>query len=364
MTLPLSLQHPIGIAMWDFSWLERRWPGAGYEDWDVCLAELVDRGYEAVRIDAYPHLLAAVPAGTWELLPEWSTNDWGAPARCRVQVWPHLEEFLQACRRHSVRVALSSWYRQDISERRLTLRSPELHAQAWCRTLELIDRAGLLDQLLYVDLCNEWPLEPWARFYAGERTWDAADSRRWMDTALAVVRAAFPTVPLCFSHTTDATNAHAGWSAGAGDLLEPHVWMATASDFYAQIDYHYERFDLRGYERIATLARPVFEARREHWLGCLARAIDVTAAWGRAQQRPLVTTEGWALVDYKDWPLLEWDWIMEINEWAVRRASATGAWAAIATSNFCGPQFRGMWRDVRWHRRLNDAIRAGALPRY
>lgn len=22
------------ITMWDFSWLERRWPGAGYEDWD------------------------------------------------------------------------------------------------------------------------------------------------------------------------------------------------------------------------------------------------------------------------------------------------------------------------------------------
>ena len=25
---------PRAITMWDFSWLERRWPGAGYEDWD------------------------------------------------------------------------------------------------------------------------------------------------------------------------------------------------------------------------------------------------------------------------------------------------------------------------------------------
>jgi hypothetical protein len=45
--------------MWDFSWLERRWPGAGYEDWSQALDELVERGYEAVRIDAYPHLVAA-----------------------------------------------------------------------------------------------------------------------------------------------------------------------------------------------------------------------------------------------------------------------------------------------------------------
>ena len=39
--------------MWEFSWLERRWPGAGYEDWDQALSELVDRGYDAIRIDAF-----------------------------------------------------------------------------------------------------------------------------------------------------------------------------------------------------------------------------------------------------------------------------------------------------------------------
>ncbi|MFN5560701.1 MAG: cellulase-like family protein, partial [Opitutaceae bacterium] len=50
MPVPLRLPHPIGIAMWDFSWLERRWPGAGYEDWDIAVGELADRGYDAVRI--------------------------------------------------------------------------------------------------------------------------------------------------------------------------------------------------------------------------------------------------------------------------------------------------------------------------
>jgi len=51
--------------MWDFSWLERRWPGAGYEDWDVALDELKARGYDAVRIDAYPHLVAAEARREW-----------------------------------------------------------------------------------------------------------------------------------------------------------------------------------------------------------------------------------------------------------------------------------------------------------
>ncbi|MBN1791595.1 MAG: cellulase, partial [Bacteroidales bacterium] len=30
---PQAVISPRAITMWDFSWLERRWPGAGYEDW-------------------------------------------------------------------------------------------------------------------------------------------------------------------------------------------------------------------------------------------------------------------------------------------------------------------------------------------
>jgi hypothetical protein len=29
--------YPRAITMWDFSWLERCWPGAGYEYWDKAL---------------------------------------------------------------------------------------------------------------------------------------------------------------------------------------------------------------------------------------------------------------------------------------------------------------------------------------
>ena len=42
--------------MWNFSWQERRWDGAGYENWDKILDEVTERGYNAVCIDAYPHL--------------------------------------------------------------------------------------------------------------------------------------------------------------------------------------------------------------------------------------------------------------------------------------------------------------------
>ena len=60
--------HPLAITMWDFSWIERRWDGAGFEDWNAALDGVKERGYDAVRIDAFPHLLSQAPEKEWLLL--------------------------------------------------------------------------------------------------------------------------------------------------------------------------------------------------------------------------------------------------------------------------------------------------------
>jgi hypothetical protein len=67
-------------------------------------------------------------------------------------------------------------------------------------------------------------------------------------------------------------------------------------------------------------------------------------------------------VDYKDAPMLDWDWVKELCAYGVERACAANQWVSIATSNFCGPQFAGMWRDVAWHRRLTRLIHESPLP--
>ena len=126
--------HPLAITMWDFSWLERRWPGAGYEDWDEILDQLVARGYDAVRIDAFPHLIAAEPHRIWELIPVWSVQDWGSPAKNRVQVQPALNQFIRKCSNRGLRVALSTWFRQDTTDRRMTIRSAHEHGAIWKET--------------------------------------------------------------------------------------------------------------------------------------------------------------------------------------------------------------------------------------
>src|SRR5258708_7496031 len=146
-----TLSHPLAIAMWDFSWLERRWTGAGYEDWDLALDDLKRRGYDAVRIDAFPHLLAADPEKERELIPCWNQEMWGSPAINRVRVQPHLNEFISKCAERDILVAFSTWWREDSDNIRMRIKTPRDLAEVWRKTLDNIAKANPLDRILYVD---------------------------------------------------------------------------------------------------------------------------------------------------------------------------------------------------------------------
>ncbi|MGA2348572.1 MAG: cellulase-like family protein, partial [Candidatus Sulfotelmatobacter sp.] len=91
------------------------------------------------------------------------------------------------------------------------------------------------------------------------------------------------------------------------------------------------------------------------------QAIDHHAAVSRKMKMPLITTECWGIVDYKDWPLLKWDWVKDLCALGAQHAASTGQWLAIATSNFCGPQFVGMWRDKAWHQQLTHTIKSAEI---
>ncbi|MFI6600509.1 cellulase-like family protein [Nonomuraea sp. NPDC050536] len=365
-------RQPVAIAMWDFSWLERRWPGAGYHDWGRALDELVERGYDAVRIDAFPHLVAADPARTWTLLPIWNQHDWGSPLPVQVQVQPALNEFIALCAARGVKVALSSWFREDTTDARRLIASGAGLGRVWTATLRSIEAAGLLDHILYVDLCNEWPDSDWAPYLYDPAVENPARLSRadptvmgWTDEALAEVRTAYPIIPLCFSVSAELWS----WSeqdVSGFDFLEPHVWMAhnQKTGFYAELGYDMtaSMFDPAQYELLAREAPALYARDRDRWRAVLSGAVENVADWSRVAGRPLITTECWAIVNWKDGPGLDWAWIKELCEFGVGAALATGRWIGLATSNFCGPQFRGMWEDVAWHQRLTSQIRNTPTP--
>lgn len=369
MTKAAPVLSPRAVAMWDFSWLERRWPGAGYEDWDVALDQLAERGYNAVRIDAYPHLIAAGAEREWTLLPVWDQQVWGSPGVNRVRVQPALNEFIAQCARRGIGVGLSSWFRQDTENSRMQINSPGILGDYWLQTLASIARAELLSSVLWVDLCNEWPGPLWAPFFRNdppEQTWGCwhtETSIRWMREAIATVRRDHPELPLCFSFDGLQDEFLTLRDLSSFDLFEQHAWMAKENDgeFAKLAGYTYGRFEAQGYQSLAAQAEPLYRRRPKYWQGLLIRRIASLAAASVRARQPLVTTECWGVVDFKDWPLLDWGWVKELCELGTLTAVSTHRWAAVATSNFCGPQFVGMWRDVGWHQRLTAKIKGATI---
>lgn len=367
MKLPVK---PYAIAMWDFSWLERRWPGAGYEDWDKALDELAERGYDAVRIDPYPHLVAADPEGKWDLLPVWNQEEWGSPARVTVQVMPALLEFMSKARERGICIAFSTWFRQDRWNARMRIHTPEDLGRTWLSVLDHVRNAGLLDALIYVDLCNEFPIETWAPFlYTSDLPRPTRQQGRsikdalvadWMRKAITVVKEKYPDIPCTFSQVVTLEEL-SGQDVSALDFLEPHVWMSMVSNYHHCANYEFTKFSSAGYEKLVTNSRRTYEEEKDRYDAALFNAIDRLAEWSCAVDRHLITTEAWALVCFKDWPGLEWDWILDLNARAVERAAATGRWIGLCTSNFTGPQFVGAWRDVDYHQRLTGVIRSGFI---
>lgn len=355
------IDRPFAITMWEFSWIERRWPGAGYEDWNQALSELKERGYDAIRIDAFPHLMAKDPHKEWLLNPVWNLQVWGSPSINRIVLHDDFRDFLAACRRHGIRVGLSSWFRRDEDMTLMEIRSPEKHAEIWVKTLDYIREWGELDNILYVDLCNEFPLSVWAPYFTaqhGEVTRESKACTDWMRAAATAFKKCYPDMPVTVSFTGPYDYLEDDMSYL--DFLEPHIWMAGCSEFYDKVGYDFSRFDDTGYTNLQRKGERIYREDKAYYDNCLVETIESIADWSRRTGKPLVTTECWSVVDYKDWPLLNWDWILDLNELGVKTAAATGRWAGISTSNFCGPQFVGMWREKQWHHRMTDIIHTQA----
>ncbi len=271
-----SIKHPRAITMWEFSWIERRWPGAGYEDWDQALDGLVLRGYNAVRIDPFPHLLAVDPHRTWQLLPEWNTQEWGSPDVNRIVLVPALFEFLRKCRDRKIMVGLSTWYREDTSNARMAITGPDVMAANWIKTLQLIQQAGLLDTILYTDLCNEWPGIDWAPFVKPPMNYGdflKPASLSYMKIAVELVRAQFPQMPLFFDCAAEFPEDYLKSDLSYFDLLDPHIWMAQQNqgEFYLLSNYHYERFESAGYTNLSLKAEDLYNSRKSYWQSLLVR---------------------------------------------------------------------------------------------
>ncbi len=361
--------------MWDFSWLTRRDGGAAeYRDWDRVLDELAERGYDCVRIDAFPHLVADGEEHT--VLPEPYSAQWGNTRPVRVRAREGLVRFIVKAKERGVRVALSTWFNPDAKRLRSAVRTPEDYARVWRAVLRLVAEHSLESQIEWVDLCNEFPLGAWARGAYREvfqtspdnpvsvlRPWrdhERAALQRYFDDAIGALRAEFPIHRYTFSSQALAERQFRRLSVESFDLLEPHVWLSDRWSFQFETAHLLSLVQAPGGPALhARLASTLHPLRARAWRRSLEQRLRAVAEWGRVTGLPLATSEAWASTIYPNVrDPASWRWLKDVCAFGVGTALGLG-WRALCTTNFSQPHFPVLWSDVAWHRELCRSIRAG-----
>lgn len=376
-------------TMWEFSWLVRRsGKEAEYANWDRVLDELAERGYNCIRIDAFPHLVAADALGArvdeFTILPQPGYFMWGNHEAVQANPRAGLVEFIGKAKQRGIYIGLSSWFNDDTLHRRAEVRTPADYARIWMETLDLLDGASLLDRIVWVDLCNEFPLPIWSAgaFEAifGALPQDLAGigaimngewsshslqtMQRYFDDSIAPLHAKYPDLKYTFSLVGIGAAQVQNLDVSAFGVAEPHIWLTDDAQWMMESGQVLALTGAPDAVRIhAEKMRDLYAPNRDAYFRILEARLDFWAAWARAKNLPLFTTEAWGPVNYDDVTPNgdggEWHWVKDICAEGVRLAVEKG-WTGICTSNFCQPHFEGMWADVAWHKEMTQLIRAGA----
>lgn len=373
-------------AMWDFSWLTQHYPGGTFSDFDRAAAELVERGFNTVRIDAYPLVIGALRSESEAItIPADPLANWGMSDRDRQHaVVRELVEFLRAMKRAGLYVILSSWgkdCREYPDRNRALAKDRDGFRRCWERTLDLLGQHDVLDRVLYVDLDQEFPYfspyqaelnelanKPFRNRSATETmeeagqpapgsmrlAWNPAQLdyvRRLFEEMLPHFQSRYPRLRFTYSLTSFHKEVR---SLGLElfDVLELHLWI------------HSPRFDHRTGFNTITKDRGARSYR--DYARRIAAALDTVGpmlatemrnkcgfaqAWGNQIAAPVVTTEAWGPWWHMDHPDLDWAWLRDWCEQCLELAAEHQFWG-VTPWNYSHPYWKN-WSDVAWYRKVN-----------
>lgn len=372
-----TLKEPLAIAMWDFSWLTRRYRGGGFENWEQALDELVDRGYNALRIDAFPHLIANGPEGkrheTFRIYPRnFGFTFWGNAFTVDIRPREELVRFLKACGARDIQVGLSTWMIESDPIRSERLTGPADLIRIWDETMLFLEKNGALGPVMYVDVLNEFPYFhgfKWIKEMMASlkepriegQTANGAQKqfyRQFLQQALTTLRERWPDTDWFASQTQNVWTEDIDMNYSAFDLLDIHLWFVHNPDLSKGDPFLAAQYEDREWGPIYRRTMEKWQSRKPAYLswidGKLAEMCTVADKWSL----PIGNTEGWGAIFWTDHPSLDWNWIRETAEIGIQLGDKYG-YAFNCTSNFCHPYFTGFWEDTDWHWEMSSRIKNG-----
>ncbi|UVI33385.1 cellulase-like family protein [Paenibacillus spongiae] len=366
------------IAMWDFSWLTCRYRGGGFEHWERALDELAARGYNAVRIDAFPHLIASDHDGnrcdTFRMYPRnFGFSFWGNAFTVDIRPGEALVRFLKACESRNISVGLSTWLVESDPVRSGKLGGIDDFIRIWDETMLYLEEHDALGPVMYVDVLNEYPYFHgfhWLKLKMEElkepktagRTANGAQQsfyREAIGEALMSLRTRWQDTDWFASQTQNVWTEDIDMDYSTFDLLDIHLWFVHNRELAKGDPFLAAQYEDREWGPIYSRTMELWREGKDKyvsWLeGKVAEMCGVADRWSL----PIGNTEGWGAIFWDEHPSLDWNWIRETAEIGARTGRRFG-YSFNCTSNFCHPYFTGYWEDADWHREMTGIIRSGS----
>ncbi len=374
-------------AMWDYSWLTQHYPGGAFADFNKAADELLARGFNTVRIDAFPLVIGALKSeGETITIAGNPLANWGMSDRDREHVIVReLVEFMRAMKRRGVSVILSSWGRdcKEYPDRKLALaKDRNSFRQSWERTLDILGSHDVLAPVLYVDLDQEFPffspfkdelnelakvqsksrsveaaMEEVGQFEQGltRMAWNPAQMeyvRRLFSEMLPQFQSRYPRQRFTYSLTSFFKEVRS-MGLQLFDVLELHEWI------------HSPRFDNRtgfnqlikdrgqhDYKDYAARVAAALDADGPMLVQEMRNRMAFAQSWSAEIAAPVVTTEAWGPWWHMDHPDLDWGWLRDWCEQCMTLAAEHKFWG-VTPWNYSHPYWKN-WSDVAWYRKVNQ----------
>jgi|SRR5690554_208380 len=364
-----SIELPrLALANWDHSWLTRNDSRQGaYRQLGSCLDALQERGYNGLRIDAFPHLIAARPDGVvidrFEVLPA---------ARRSVEVQPRhgLLELAKQAQQRKIRLWLSSSFLADSQSRRSFIRRPQDFISIWSQTLELLRQEGLLNTVVAVDFCQHFPLPPAthgaSRYIFGSHPtnrlarlgiWSRATEQRAEEYLLEVprsLRALFPSVAFGVSSGAASDKHLRVLDTSELDFIDSHLWLNDDPTFLLAsgglLNGVAPALAGRLQNKVAALA---WRNGREQWQRHLTERISGLHDFARVRRINAAMGAGFVQIAHER--RADWGWVREVCEFAVEQAVDNNV-SVVCSAAQARPHHDGLWQETAWLKSLNQKI--------
>jgi len=373
------------IAMWDYSYLKMHYDSGAYADYDKVTNELIERGFNTVRIDAFPLIIGSLKDPKEVITfkgSKWDT--WGpTDINRKHEILAELISFMKITKAKNIKVILSTWNESclEYPDVKTKFADRNKYLSAWGTVLDTLDKCNLLDHVIYIDIDQEFPnfspfmniIDSLGKINNAEKIKMPLNNRligyndknsdelRWnklqidfaytlMDSSLSYFHKKYPQLRFTYSFS-ELWEEMRYMNLTAFDVLELHIWLTQSKRFMTRTLFD-EQKKYRGEEDYADYNRRLIktmEAIKPMLIKDMHNKLQYAKDWADEIAVPLVTTEAWGPWWQMDSKSLEWNYLYDWCELGVQLSAQYGFWGTTPW-NYSHPYWNN-WSNIEWYKK-------------